>query len=423
MRTIPAARLRFAVAVATAALGAFVSLASAAAADDAPLPPPPPPADAPVMVPQAPPPPTTEEHRRVVEMAPPTVHTAPRPVQTWTQPPAQSYPAPRPALTEINSCAPCGPQPCFQKRDACGCALDSCGNRYGPWDVTIEGALASMSSPDGILGETLFVPGNQLNWNGVDYDGVLGGRLTFSYRFECESRVELRGAYYGNPDADARDAGFFAARPGDDGLGDISRPVNSSFQSDAELFSAEFNWWTELKCSGHWRWDAGLGIRYISFDEDARVDFVTTGPGVFPVDNGFVRSEVKNRFIGMQAMFATHADISENFEFFGSLKAMFGSIDREIDVTDLDIFAGSFHSASIDDDEFVFGLDVELGFKWRLSRCIGVGLSYNLLFLDNVQRGEDAFDFSQSNSGAVQARQAPDQLVVHSIFFGVNFNF
>ncbi|MBL9088305.1 MAG: BBP7 family outer membrane beta-barrel protein [Planctomycetia bacterium] len=412
-------------------VGTLALFGGKAYAEDAPVPPPPPPElapQAPVAVPPAPPAPppapTVEERRRVIDQAPATV--TPAPTYRPYQPAPQYYYAPAPApapLTQINSCEPCGPQPCFQKRDACGCRLDSCGNRYGCWDITLEGALASISSPDGILGETLFVPGNQLDWDSVDYDGAFGGRLSISYHFECESRVELRGTYYGNPDASTRDAGFFAARPGDDGLGDISRAVNASFNSEAELFSVEFNWWTELRCSGHWRWDAGVGVRYISFDEDAHVDFVTTGPGAFPVDNGFVHAEVQNDFIGAQAMLTAHADISDCMEFYGSLKAMFGTVDRQIDVTDVDIFAGGSHSASVDDDEFVFGLDFEMGMKWQLSRCLGIGVSYNLLFLDNVQRAEDSFDFSQSNSGAVQARQATDQLVTHTLFFGVTFNF
>jgi len=447
----------------TLALLGSALLGSPAFAEDAPVPPPTPPEMAPqavpvapaplplapaaLPVPPAPPPaPTFDERRRVIEQAPPSAAPAPTyyfypaPAPSGYAPAPYGYPpAPAPyaaapyaaapyaaapcGTPSCGSCAPCGPQPCFQKRDACGCRLDDCGNRYGNWDVTIEGAMSSISNPDGILGETLFVPGNQLAWDGVDYEGTFGARLSVSYRFECESRVEFRGTYYGNPDASDTDAGFFAARPGDDGLGDISRPVNASFQSEAELFSFEFNWWTELKCSGHWRWDAGIGVRYISFDEDAQADFVTTGPGAFPVNNGFVRAEVQNDFIGAQAMLAAHADISDSMEFYGSLKAMFGSVDRQIDVTDLDVFAGGFHSASVDDDEFVFGLDFEIGLKWHLSRCLALGASYNLLFLDNVQRGEDAFDFSQSNSGAVQARQATDQLVVHSLFFGVSFNF
>lgn len=401
-----------------ALVGTFVLFGATAHAEDAPTPVPPPPP--PVLAPQppvAPPPaPTPEESRRVIEQAPASAAPAPAPVYRTMAPPA-------PTPTDPYTCAPCGPQPCFQRRDACGCRVDDCGNRYGCWDVTVEGSFSSISSPDGILGETIFVPGNQLSWDDVDYDGTIGGRLTVGYRTECLSRLELRGTYYGNPDGSDDEAGFFAARPGDDGLGDISRPVIASYESEAELYGIELNYWTELKCSGRWRWNAGFGLRYLSFEEDASVDFVTTGPGAFPVDNGYVRSEVSNDFIGAQGMLAAHVDVSPCVEVFGSLKAMFGSVNRDIDVSDLDIFAGSTHAASVDDDEFVFGLDFELGVKWSLSKCLALGASYNMLFLDGVQRAEDSFDFGQSNSGAVQARQDPDQLVAHSIFFGVTFTF
>lgn len=400
-----------------AAIGVLAVSSPVWADDAAPAAPPPPPPPA-VVAPA--PPPTTVERRIVIESAPSSAPTAPSyaPAPYYAPSPATGRPVPM-----DRDCTPCGPQGCFQKRDECGCPVDSCGNRFGPWMITLEGALSSISSPDGILGETLFVPGNQLGWENVDYDGQFAGRLTISYAFECESRIELRGTYWGNPDASDTDSGFFAASPGDDGLGDVSRPVNASLQSEAEMWGVEFNWWTELSCSGRWRVDAGVGIRYVSFDEDARVDFVTTGPGAFPVDNGYVRSEVENDWLGAQLMLAAHADVSDCVEVYGSLKAMFGSVDRTVHVTDLDIFAGGSHSADADDDEFVFGLDFELGLKWRLSPCLLIGASYNMFFLDGVQRAEDGFDFGLSNSGAVQAQQSPDQLVAHSVFFGVTFNF
>src|SRR5262245_4485707 len=204
----------------------------------------------------APPMPSPDDARRVVEQAPPTTTVQPEPIYR----PAPMYYGPGPST-------PC----CFQRRDECGCALDACGNRYCPWMLTLEGGITSISSPDGILGERLFIPGHQLSWEDVDYPATFGGRGTLSYRYECLSRVELRVTYYGNPDEDNTDSGFFAARPGALGIGDVSRPVDATFDADAEMWSGELNWWTELMCSGRWRMDAGAGLRYVSFDENARV--------------------------------------------------------------------------------------------------------------------------------------------------------
>jgi hypothetical protein len=199
--------------------------------------------------------------------------------------------------------------------------------------------------------------------------------------------------------------------------------VAADYDVESDLWSIELNYWHEIDCSDRWRFDLGLGARWIQFNETAKVDFTTTGPGPFPVANGYVESEVENMFLGGQLMAQAHYDVTYCVELYGSLKALFGTLQRDVDVSDDSIFAGGSHSSSNDDDEFVFGLNLELGAKWRIAKCFILSASYEMLFLDNVQRAEDAMDFSVSNSGAVQAAQSPDQLVVHSFWVGVTFNF
>lgn len=345
--------------------------------------------------------PTDDQRRRAVEQMP-----------MISAPVAPAY--------AVAACAECR-----QRRDECGWALDSCGNRIGRWELTIAGQFSGMGSPDGILGEDLFIPGNHLRWNGVDYKSQLGGRLGISYRVEPQSRVELIGVYYGKPDGSNAQNGQFAARPGVTGLGDISRVVDAAFRSQAEAWGLELNWWTELTCKGAWRVDAGIGARYLSFDETAHVDFVTSPAfvGPFPVANGFVDSFAQNRFYGGQLGLAAHYDADCRWELGASLKALFGSIDRNLTVSDDSIFAGGRHSSREGNDEFVFGMNLDLTATWHVAPCVSVLAGYDLLFLDNVQRAEDGMSFAQSNSGAVQARQTPGQLVIHSIFLGVVFSF
>ncbi len=400
--------------VLASALTVFVlgTVAASARADDAtpiappisPVVPPPPAARAADVAP------TAEQRRIVVEQMPASV--------------AQGQPAYTASRIEP-VVAPVACSDCFQPRDDCGWAIDSCCNRIGRWDVTLAGQFSGTGSPDGILGEDLFVPGNHLKWNDVDYDGELGGRVGVSYRVEPQSRIEFVGTYYGSPEASDAQQGQFAARPGVTGLGDISRIVDATFTSDAETWGAELNWWTELSCKGHWRMDAGLGARYLSFEETARVDFVTSPlfVGPFPVADGFVNSLAENDFYGGQLCLAAHYDADCRFEFGASLKALFGSIDRNLTVSDDSIFAGGGHTAREGDDEFVFGLNLDLSATWHVTPHVAILAGYDLLFLDNVQRADDGMDFSQSNSGAVQAEQNPDQLVIHSLFLGVTFTF
>ena len=314
--------------------------------------------------------PTAAERKLVVEQMPPTLAPA-QPTRSYDAAAVYS-PAPYAPTVALASCSDC-----FQKRDLCGWPVNKCGDRLGRWDVTVAGMFSNIGSPDGIVGEDLFIPGKTLDWNNVDYDGAVGGFGAISYRFEPHSRVELVGTYYGNPDGSDAQSGQFAAMPGALGFGDISRPVDANFTSDAETWSIELNFWTELACTGHWRMDAGVGTRYISFDETATVDFTATGPGPFPVADGFVTSEATNDFFGGQVGFALHYDAEfgcncpSQWEFGASLKALFGTLDRNVTVRDDSIFAGGPHTSSEGDDEFVFGLNFDLTAKWKITPCIG----------------------------------------------------
>jgi hypothetical protein len=380
--------------VAAAALSSSVAIlaASTARADDAPPP-----------APAAPMPAPGEADRAVAGM------------------PAEVPVDPR--CSTCDPCAPCGRAPCFQLRDACGWPLDSCGERAGCLYVSLEGGIASYSSPDGLLGELVGGNTDPLSWNGVDYDWTLAARLTVGYRYAPFHHLELRATWYGNPDADETDSGFFGATPGALGVGDLSRPVDADFSADAEAWSVELMWWNELLCEGRFRLDWGLGARYLSFDETAHVDFVTTGPGPFPVANGFVDSDVENTWWGLETGVALHVDVHDDLEAYGSFKALFGSMSRDANVSDDSIFAGGPHSASASDDEIEIGADLEIGVRWKIARHITVTGAYNLLVLDGVQRAEDAFDFSHSTTGAVQAKNDPTQLVIETLFVGVTIDF
>jgi len=338
--------------------------------------------------------------------------------------------APRDCTT-CPKCAPCGREPCYQCRDNCGwptlAECDKCTDcRIGCLEIALEGSWGWYGNPDGILGEVVAGNTAQLNWNDLDYgngEGQFGGRLTVNYRFRPYHRLEFRGAYYGNPEDSVEQSGFFGATPGALGTGDLSRPVNANFSADAEAFSVELNCWNEESCEGRWRTEHGLGLRFVNFDENARVDFVTTGPGPFPVANGFVESEVSNQFFGLQCCWAAHYDVSHSAEIYFVGKGLLGQINRDADVTDDSIFAGGVHTASASDDEIVWGADVEVGARYRINSRIGVTGGVNFLILDNVQRAEDAMDFSHSTTGAVQARNNPDQLTILSVYLGVTVTF
>lgn len=353
---------------------------------------------------------------------------------------AEAQPVPGPSAADRaaagacapDPCSPCPPcrvfylpPPCAQPRDVCGWPLDWCGQPYGPWDVSLELMASLLNDLEGPFGLQTYGEGNQLTWDEVDYGIAPGLRLTADYRFSPFDRFEARLTYYGHWEGDSHQIGVFGAYPGDSGTGDTSRLTDAQLSAEATLWGGELNWWTELSCEDIYRFEAGAGVRVLSFTEDALALLSTSssGPGGFPQNNSLVHSEVDNFFYGVQAIGALHVDLYDLLTFTGSARVMGGNLLRKVTVNDDSIFAGGTHLAKTDDEAIVFGFELGLGLEYRFANCWQVIGGYNFLLLDDVQRADDAQDFNRSNSGAVQARIQPDQIVVHSLVLGVTLNF
>lgn len=312
-------------------------------------------------------------------------------------------------------------EPCGQRRDDCCYAVDWCGNRYGCWEVTLEGTASLMNDPQGPLGEPIFGPGAPgYDWDLLDYEFEFGGRGAIRYQARPQTYIELRGAYYGSWDDTSsqpgRRFGFLPTPPF------VSGVSNGVLNSEADLIGFELNYINEITCTGCVRFDYLAGVRWLSFEEEARVDFApNAGLGLFTP--GFVNSDVENTLVAGQLGGVVHWDVTPRFEVTATIKAILGNLNRDATVTDANIFVGGPHGSTSEEDEIVFGADLELGFKYRVTPRIAITAGYNMLFLDNVLRANDAMDFTKSVSGAVQARQELDQLIVHTVFVGFNFNF
>ncbi len=417
--------------VATLALCALLltGVADATFADDLPPPPPPPLASgfgsAPandysgLPYPEDEVPAPIEETPAVEEPPPVVIEYEPAPA-----PAAPIVAQPRVNLSASDCTAPCG-----QRRDNCCWPLDWCGNRYGCREITLEGMAGIFEAPEGPFGLAVppgFPPPTpQLSYDDLDYGWTFGGRVTARYWIGPQEALELRGTYNGSWDDDTVSNGRFGFAAGPFGPGPANGNVTVanalSVESEADLFSGEANWWTELACEGCTRWDIMLGIRYARFDEELTGAFANPViPGGGPAS---VASDVENSFIGAQLGGAMHRDLSDRITFTISVKGLIGNMTREANVSDANIFAGGSHSASSEDEEIVWGIDADIGVKLRLTPRIAVTAGYNFFFLDSVLRAHDAMDFGNAVTGAVQAKQDTDQLIVHSFFLGVNFNF
>ncbi len=311
---------------------------------------------------------------------------------------------------------------CGQRRDKCCWPVDCCGRRYGRFELTVEGMFSIPNSPEGYVGETIFGANDQFDWESLDYELELGARGTARYAVAPGKWLEGRFTWFGDGWDDTANStlGRFGFAPGPGGVGGASTAAQGILSSEAEMWSAEVNFVGEFECSGDWRWDLIVGFRTMRFEETSRLDF----PGGVLVGAGpaFVQSDVENHLLAAQFGIGAHWDASPNFTLNFSLKGIMGDLSRKADVTDTSIFVGGPHAARSTATEIVFGADIEIGFRWRLSRCIALTGGYNMLFVDNVLRAYDAMDFSHSTSGAAQARQQLNQLIVHSVFAGVNIN-
>jgi hypothetical protein len=314
--------------------------------------------------------------------------------------------------------------PCAQPRDADCWPLDECGTRYGCNEITAEGIAAMVAAPDGPFG--LAVPGvaAQINYDGLDYGFAFGGRLTYRRWIAPQEAIELRGAYYGAFEDSVRSDGVFGftgGLPGPPAAG-VTAPNATLLSSEADLFGGELNWWSEIECRSCTRWDFVLGAKFLKFDELVTATSWATPliPAGGPPN---VESDVENLFIGGQIGGAVHRDLGAQVTLTLAAKALLGNITRKATVRDANFFAGGVHVGRTEEDDFVYGVDADVGLRFRMSPQIAVTLGYNLLFLENVLRAHDAIDFTMSSSGALQARQETDHLLVHSFFLGFNLNF
>ena len=101
------------------------------------------------------------------------------PVVALPLPPA-FVPTRAPRLERSTPPSDCSPD-CGQRRDDCCWPIDDCGKRYGCTTLTLEGSFGLLNDPEGVLGTPAFGYPNQFQWDEVDYEGSIGGRITLEH--------------------------------------------------------------------------------------------------------------------------------------------------------------------------------------------------------------------------------------------------
>jgi hypothetical protein len=366
--------------------------------------------------PPTPPPPPSPTEGEPGEVMPPDEPPVTPPPTTFIEVVPPPTPCPTVTYEDI---------PCYQRRDACGWPLDCSGCRYGRFEITLEGSYAALSDPDGLLGPlAIGAAAPQFDWEELEYCGSFGGRGALRYAVGPSEWLELRGTYYGLWEDDTSRVGTFGFRPGIGGAASplTSNPVFGELEMEAQAFGGELNYQAELLCKRCLRADILLGARYFHFEEEASVEFANAPILAFS-GPAYIKSDCTTQFVGLQAGGVFHWDVSPTFELVAIVKGFGGWVFREAAVSDRSIFAGGPHGSSVDEEALEWGAEVELGFRWRLTRWLSLNGGYNLFALDGVQRAHDAMSFTESTSGAVQAQLLEDEILIHSFFLGFTITF
>ena len=238
-----------------------------------------------------------------------------------------------------------------------------------------------------------------------------------SWRPSPRERLEVRGGYLGSWDDTSRQTGAFGFSPPPGGVS----PVGTvDLESESELYGGELNYWHELACRGRFRFDAGIGARYVRLDETATVRGfrLPTGAG-----SGFLQSEVESDFFAAQFALAAHWDVAPRWEVSLLGKGLVGLVSTDTEVNDVSLLSGGPHAASADDGAFGWGFEAEARVLYRITPRIGVTAGVAALYLGETSRAHEAFDFTQAGTGAVQVRQGGGDLLALTLLVGLHLNF
>jgi hypothetical protein len=190
--------------------------------------------------------------------------------------------------------------------------------------------------------------------------------------------------------------------------------------SEADLWSVSVDWMRELACCNIYRLEGFVGPRITSFDETATANIVSLGVG--PGPTALIRAEAENTFYGGEigATFTAYADPRWTLGLQAGV--LLGLLDREIRVDDSGLFTPGAKTSSADTDDFSWGVEFDASVTWHPTPRFGVTLGYQLFYLDDVTRANEAMDFGQFGTGQVQAGSPQNDVLVHTIFAGITVN-
>lgn len=282
------------------------------------------------------------------------------------------------------------------------------------WRFRLEGAISVLDDPDGNLGEPAAgLPA--LTWGANNYDPAFGMRGSIA-RCWGDGELEARIAFLGGWDDSTRQTGAF----GFANVFGASPTATTTLRSMADFVSLEANYWHNLNnrdadACGPW-FRVGAGIRFFKYREIAEArDWVGLAP------DSFLNGEADNSFIGGQILGSAGWVATDCVELEVSGRLFAGLMSRDITIDETSILSGGSKRATSEEDEFSWGAEIGIDASFKVTNCTLFTVGYSLIYLNDVARAHDTLDFSRGNTGAVQAVQRTDSVLIHSIYLGLEF--
>ena len=304
-----------------------------------------------------------------------------------TLPPAEDG-----GYARLAPCAPCPPCPPCKR-----------------WLIRAEAGMGGVEPPDGLLGDGLPPNLQGFDWGEIKCSGALAARLTLGYRIAPCDLIELRGTWWGTRSGEDRQTGHF----GFQNQNGVSPRATATLENESTLWSAELGWWHRIADCGCWEWRGGLGFRYLRFDEMATArDWVGLAP------TSFLQSDVENSLYAGQLMGAW-AYAPGRWAFTLSGRLFLGSMNRKVRIDEDSILSGGVKAGEAEATEFGWGVEAGFDILFRLNRCLALTAGYSFLYASEVTRANDAMDFTQAITGAVQPSTRAGSVYAHAIMLGI----
>jgi hypothetical protein len=297
---------------------------------------------------------------------------------------------------------------------AAGGSLPRAGGRWGAacrrWEIRLEvGAGGLDPTPDGILGEPLPAGAQAFDFGQAERRVTGAARLGARWRPDPLNSGELRGTWYGQWAAQDRQTGQFAFT----NAAGISPVATATLKNVTRLGGIELNWWRQLACWREFVLEAGLGARWMRFDEWAEA-YDWAGLAA----DSFLQGRARNDVYAGQFLLGGEAQLGR-FTVGLDARVFLGGVRRDVQVRDVSILAAGPHQAREQRDDFAWGGELGAWWRWRFSERWSATLAYDFLFLDGVSRAVQGLDFSQAATGAVGARPNQGRVFAHVVFVGL----